>query len=177
MLGSAPPGGKEPDWSNDGSDQHPVMWTSWDDAAGYARRARVALPTEAQWEYSARGRQYQRYPWGSEWDASRCQSIAERHGFEFSTPAGRFPGGASWCGAFDLAGNMWEWCDDWFEPYSWESASDPVVDSRGADPGSGKRVLRGGSWASEPVFLRCAARRRVRGDHAALYTGFRCLAD
>ena len=175
-LGHTPPA-SEPNWSNEGGDGHPVMWATWRYASDYARRAGVALPTEAQWEYAARGRQYLRYPWGSEWDASRCQSAADKHGFEWSAPVGRFPDGASWCGALDLAGNTWEWCEDWYAPYSYESVSDPVADPRGADDRSGRRVMRGGSWWTGRLYLRCAARLKVAPGNAKCDFGFRCAAE
>ena len=84
MLGHTPPAA-EPDWTNDGGDSHPVMWATWNYATDYARQAGVRLPTEGEWEYAARGQQFRRYPWGNEWDASRCQSEVDRHGFEWAT--------------------------------------------------------------------------------------------
>ena len=155
-------------------DDHPVVWIDWHNASDYATRAGASLPTEGQWEYAARGPFYRKYPWGNEWDASRCQSAADRHGFRDTAPVGSFPGGASWCGALDLAGNVWEWCRDWFAPYPDDAR--PIVDPEGIDAGSGRRILRGGSWLSAPLFQRCSARIKAAPRHAFNYYGFRCMA-
>ena len=163
-------------YSDDFGDDYPVVWPNWGDASKYAGEAGAALPTEAEWEYAARGTPHgiypPIYPWGNRWDPSRCQSTADRHGFERTAPVGRFPDGASWCGALDMAGNVWEWCKDWYVPYS--QGAGTAVDPEGTDGGSGRRVLRGGSWLSAQLYMRCAARIRVRPDHALNYFGFRC---
>lgn len=175
MLGSPPPA-PEPDWSNDGLDEHPVAWATWEYARGYAEQTGTALPTEAEWEYAARGSVYRRYPWGGDWDASKCQSIADRHGFEFTAPVGQFPEGRSWCGALDMAGNVFEWCRDWFASYSYEDVQTPELDPECTDSESGRRVLRGGSCLVEPVHLRCSTRWKADPDYTCIHFGFRCAA-
>jgi len=157
---------------------HPITYVAWADATAYAEKVGVALPTEAQWEYAARGSQYLLYPWGNEADPLRCKCYCpeKQRKFERTSPVGHFPTGASWCGALDMAGNVREWCKDWYAPYSYESVSVPLIDPEGTDPSSGRRVLRGGSWMTIPLLVRCATRYRVCPDQAFFDFGFRCLA-
>ena len=177
MLGTGDPEVDSPYGPHYGGD-HPITHAAWADAAAYAEKAGVVLPTEAQWEYAARGRQHLKYPWGNETDPSRCKCYCPEieHEFERTSPVGSFPAGASWCGALDMSGNVREWCKDWYVPYSYESDSTPLIDPEGTDPSSGRRVMRGGSWMTAPLLVRCAVRFRVRPDHAFLDVGFRCLA-
>jgi formylglycine-generating enzyme required for sulfatase activity len=132
---------------------HPIVSVTWDDAAAYAAWAGLQLPTEAQWEYAARGPGERNFPWGGTasgddivngYRSFTCANFSVTNMMNTPTwPVGSFPEGASWCGALDLAGNAWEWCADWYGPY----AATPVTDPTG--PSSGEhRVLRGGSWNS-----------------------------
>jgi formylglycine-generating enzyme required for sulfatase activity len=100
---------------------YPVIFVEWVDAANYCRWVGAQLPTEAQWEYAARGPDAKEYPWGNEFDPARLNSCdincsrpeADRTGndtFPDTSPVGSFPNGASWVGALDMAGNVWEWC-------------------------------------------------------------------
>jgi len=124
-------------------ENHPVVCVTWNDAKAYAEWAGVALPTEAQWEYGARGPEARKYPWGNEWDAKKCCNAESKgQGNPPTFPVGSFPTDVSWCGALDLAGNVWEWCADWYGPYEAAAARNPP----GSNTGSA-RLLRGGSWA------------------------------
>jgi sulfatase modifying factor 1 len=158
----------------EGQGDMPVVLVSWDDAAAYARWAGKRLPTEAEWEYAARGSKATAYPWGDEWDSARCNSLASDPFDETPAPVGSFPRGASWCGALDMAGNVWEWVADWFaaDYYAASPASSP------AGPATGRyRCMRGGSWGSPSELCRSYSRGfrppYARSDAA----GFRCAAD
>jgi formylglycine-generating enzyme required for sulfatase activity len=138
-------------------DNHPVVNVTWGEAVAYCEHYRMSLPTEAQWEYAARGPDDRRYPWGEEWDPKKCCNNANQGPRGQTFPVGSFPEGVSWCGALDMAGNVWQWCKDWYA--STYYAASPDADPQG--PGEGEhltvqlqsgnltfvsRALRGGSW-------------------------------
>jgi serine/threonine-protein kinase len=146
-------------------DDHPVIWVHWRQAVAYCEWAGARLPTEAEWEYAARGPEGSEYPWGnSEPDCDEANYV----GCERDTVAvGSYPGGASWCGALDMAGNVWEWVADPLGRYGSERQVNPT------GPASGDaRVTRGGSWRF-PTHVRSA--QRGPGMTATGATvGFRC---
>ena len=145
----------------------PVVHVSWYEAAAYARWAEKRLPTEAQWELAARGTEGRRYPWGAATPTDRHASFGGRT--ESATPVGIYPDGCTPEGVHDLAGNVWEWCSDWYGSYEAGDEMDP------AGPESGKgRVLRGGAFGSGPGYLRCASRIYTPG-RAFNDVGFRCV--
>ncbi len=146
---------------------HPIVGVSWYGARAYAAWAGARLPTEAEWEYAARGPEGGVFPWGDQWDPSRCNS--GEGGPKATTPAGRYPTGASWCGALDLAGNVWEWAADWYGPYPPGRQVNPT------GPASGQhRVLRGGSWLPRSYDVRGANRYGVEPAGEYDCVGFRC---
>lgn len=129
---------------------HPRVCITWYEAEAYARWRGGSLPTEAQWEYAARGPESLIYPWGNEWD-SALANVVDSIGL---TPVGSYPDGASWVGALDMAGNAMEWVQDWLSRgYEAESVTDPAGASRGT-----MKVEKGGWWGSNPVVARAAYR-------------------
>ena len=146
----------------------PVVEISWYDAVAYARWAGLRLPTEAEWEYAARGPRALVYPWGNEWDPERL--VWSHNGLRGAQPVGRFASGAAPCGALDMVGNAWQWCSSKFKPYPYR-ADDGREDPEGADA----RVLRGGSWIYDnPSHFRGAYRYKGVPDSANYLRGFRC---
>ena len=156
-------------------DHHPIVNITWNDAAAYAAWAGASLPTEAQWEKAARGPDGRIYPWGNTWDGAKCRNSAVGTNWATSpSPVGSFPAGAGPYGAQDMAGNVWEWCADWYDAEYYRHA--PGRNPTGPATGTG-RVLRGGSWnfVDPPDFFRCA--NRFRSDPLGGFDrlGFRCV--
>jgi formylglycine-generating enzyme required for sulfatase activity len=141
------------------SDNHPVVFVSWDDAKAYCKHSGLDLPTEAQWEYAARGPKSRMYPWGNQWDPKKCCNDQNKGPDGTTFPVGSFPEGASWCGALDMVGNVWEWCNDWYDN-KYYYANSPVDDPSGPDSGQWRsRSLRGGSWDLVARYCRSSFRR------------------
>ena len=161
---------------------HPVMEVSWYGAQAYCDWAGGRLPTEAEWEYAARGARALVFPWGDAFDGNRlnyCDDNCEygwkdgaiNDGFARTAPVGSYPDGASWCGALDMAGNVWEWAHDWYG----EDYYDASPDRNPQGPASGQnRIVRGGSWSNVPSFVRSASRLRNDPDYTYVNLGFRC---
>ena len=150
-------------------DDYPVVGVSWYDAVTYCKWAGARLPTEAEWEYAARGLEGNVYPWGDK--APTCELAQYSNCSGRTGPVGSLPDGASWCGVLDMAGNVWEWVADWYdEDYYGSSPS-----QNPAGPSSGEyRVLRGGSWSSLYSVVRSANRGRLHPDDSWYSFGFRC---
>jgi formylglycine-generating enzyme required for sulfatase activity/tRNA A-37 threonylcarbamoyl transferase component Bud32/tetratricopeptide (TPR) repeat protein len=159
---------------------HPVVGVDWFDAWAYAAWMEMRLPTEAEWEKAAAhdpatGRK-RVYPWGNDWDPKRCNAEGAEDGFERLAPVGRFPVGASPCGALDLAGNAWEWVADWHD-LAYPAAGVEVPRNPKGPPLGDQRVVRGGSWIDGRTSMRCSNRHRRPPVERDDKLGFRCAQD
>jgi len=179
-----------------GREKHPVVHVAWEDASAYAKWAGKRLPTEAEWEYAARGGlSGQPFAWGAEkqpggrqmaniWQGKFPAENTLVDGFKATAPVGSFP--ANGYGLFDMAGNVWEWCADWYRPDTYQQSAQPAaINPIGPDsshdpnePGMAKRVMRGGSFLCSDLYCtgyRPSARMKSSPDTGLSHTGFRCV--
>jgi sulfatase modifying factor 1 len=168
--------GREPDnrtWKDAAKSGHPVVNVSWDDAMAYAKWSGCSLPTEAQWEKATRGPKNLLYPWGNDWDASKCRNSGNK-GSGQTCPVWEYPAGASGYGTLNQSGNVWEWCKDWYgEKYYSESGAGK--NPAGSETGS-NRVNRGGGWGNGVASrFRGACRVNFVPANRSVYQGFRLV--
>ncbi len=147
----------------------PVVYASWDVAASYCRWAGRTLPTEAQWEKAARGTDGRIYPWGNQ--APTCRLANFGNCVADTNAVGNYPKGVSPYGAYDMAGNVYEWVADWYGEgyYSQSPSANPTGPSSGDS-----RVVRGGTWSDDALRVRATDRNYNRPDFDNFYYGFRC---
>ncbi len=132
-------------WQQD-PDDHPVRFVNWFDAKAYGDWAGLRLPTEAEWEYAARGMEGFIYPWGDDWEEGRRVCWDEQQGPGGATaPVDAHPDGVSPFGLYQMSGNVYEWCADWYDQYSYKHFASGDFSPPKKCWG---RVLRGGSWDS-----------------------------
>ena len=175
-----------------GRGRHPVVQVGWDDASAYARWAGKRLPTEAEWEYAARGGLTQKpYAWGDDfrpggkimantWQGRFPDSNTKEDGWERTAPVGQFP--PNGFGLCDMAGNVWQWCADWYRPDTYRNS--PAKNPEGPkdsfdpnEPGARKRVQRGGSFlCTDQYCSRYMPGGRGKGEigTGSSHLGFRC---
>ncbi len=148
----------------------PVVCVSWDDAVAYAKWLGGRLPTEAEWEYAARGPASPIYPWGNTFDQTKANTY--ENGLGKTTSVGKYPAGVSWVSAQDMAGNVWQWTADWYDANYYQNS--PMNDPTG--PTSGQyRVVRGGSWYLNQYCARAADRNHSSPGNRDYDVGFRVV--
>ena len=151
-------------------DNRPVERITWFEADAYCREQRGGrLPTEAEWEFAARGSAGLVYPWGNEFVA---ENVVYDSNANETAEVGSKPSGASWVGALDLSGNVWEWTASLYEPYPYRTDGTPERDTGNST--NVRRVLRGGSWFNGGGSLRAAFRSFGAPGNSGIYIGFRC---
>lgn len=130
---------EDPDYAD-----HPVVYVDWFQAVDYAKWRGSKLPTEAEWEYAARGPDALIFPWGNEFNSAHLNSGLSDDRYDETAPVSSFPTGASWVGALDMSGNVWEWVSSAYADYPY------MADDGREDPGRTdfRGVLRGGAWWS-----------------------------
>ena len=179
--------GKRAPWAND---QHPVIYVSAKDGEKFCEwlsqmeRKRYRLPTEAEWEYAARGVESHTFPWGEVFDTGHYANFADSKstfswrdpriddGWPQTSPVGHYPRGASPFGIEDMAGNVFEWTLDGLEGYKGKEVTNP----RGPK-NSAQRVYRGGSWKSRITSLRTTARSFNSPEYSSNDVGFRIVCE
>ncbi len=163
--------GREPKfWDNTRFSQpdQPVVGITWQEAVKYCKWKGKRLPTEEEWEKAARGTDGRYYPWGNENDATLSNVRGMEDGFRYPAPVGEIEEGKSPYGAFDMAGNVFEWTTDWYLPFEGNQHENDMY-------GTELKVIKGGSWQSNMDLARSGIRGKAIPDQRQNYIGFRCV--
>ena len=158
----------DPDHDPDAPDEHPVVNVNWQEAMDYAAWLGGTLPTETQWEFAARGIDGREFPWGDE--APTCERANYSRCRRTVVAVKSYETGATPEDIYDLAGNVMEWCRDWYAPYEPTGQTDPTGPPESV---SSARVLRGGSFGDRPRDLRAALRSYIYPNNRFDFLGFR----
>ena len=152
-----------------GEARKPVTGVTWGDAVAFCSARSKRLPTEQEWEFAARGTDGRRYPWGNEWHAGLANAVGAATGM---VEVGSYPAGKSPFGAFDMAGNAWEWTTADMTAYPGGKLPEPT-------PEPGTKVLRGGSYLSNKIQAAATYRHgwKASGENSYAQAGFRCVKD
>jgi formylglycine-generating enzyme len=185
-------------WVQPGFEQgedHPVVMMKYKDCEAFAAWVAkqsgrpMRMPTEAEWEYAARGPKNLTYPWGNKWDGKLANHSDKRlqpfclqkwaysssdDGHPFTSPVGTY-NNQSWCGALDMAGNVFQWCSDVYEPYPQSATAPRILLEPSQIPNNARRVLRGGSYLFRPIDCRGSARRALAQSSISGELGMRLV--
>jgi formylglycine-generating enzyme required for sulfatase activity len=160
----------EPEWGR--LEHYPLSFTTWDEARQYCQWAGGRLPTEAEWEKAGRGTDGRPYPWGDDWDPTRCNSISG--GMHRPEAVGSFPECSSPYGVLDMTGSHWQWTQDY---YSETAHSTSGAGNPGGTVAGMARVKRGSYWMAHPEQLHLTVRGKSDAEWRNFSHGFRCAKD
>ncbi len=158
-----------------GRPRHPVVGVTWGDASKYCQWIERRLPTEAEWEYAARYPEFSVFPWEGRFRPMVANVEGAADGYDKTAPVASFADGKSGAGLMDMGGNVAEWCADWYDAVYYQQS--PGENPAGPQLSTGKRVIRGGSWADVSYRVRTTARDAMEPQLQRDSVGFRCAKD